>query len=367
MQERERGITIMSKVTGVVWKGTRLNVVDTPGHADFGGEVERVLRMVDGVLLVVDATDGPNTQTTFVTEKALQHGLRPLVVLNKIDRETARVTEVENEVFDLLVGLGATDEQLDFKFLYASARDGWAVEDLEGRTHAEICELASHGTMAPLLDSILQCVPAPTPPTEAESNLPFAMSVSMTTIDPFVGKLCTGRVHSGTINPTDRVLHLPLALAGGSPEAHKVKEIRGARGLGWAAVESASRGDIVQIAGVPAASVGDTLGGIGLTEPLAAVAIDPPTLAMTFSPNDSPVFGKDGSKITSELIKSRLHAEMENNISIDVKPGDSAESFEVCARGEMQLGVLIGEDNCVQLFVSLLTSIFNRGVASRGV
>ena len=339
-QERERGITIVSKVTSLVWKGTRLNVVDTPGHADFGGEVERVLRMVDGVVLVVDATDGPNTQTTFVTEKALAFGLRPVVVLNKIDRDTARVSEVENEVFDLLVGLGASDEQLDFQFIYASARDGWAVDDLGDRDHAEICELANGGSMAPLLDCVIDQVPAPPELDEAAANAPFALSVSMTTADSFVGKLCTGRVQAGRISTGDAIHHLPLG-ADGPGATLKVKEIRAARGVEWAAVESATRGDIVQIAGVSVATVGDTLGGAGLLEPLPAMAVDPPTLAMTFSPNNSPVFGKDGTKITSELIRARLNLETENNVSIVVKPGDAAESFEVCARGEMQLGVLI--------------------------
>jgi|EP01047_Picozoa_sp_COSAG01_P027465 GTP-binding protein len=342
-QERERGITIVSKVTGVVWKGTRLNVVDTPGHADFGGEVERVLRMVDGVVLVVDATDGPNTQTTFVTEKALQHGLRPLVVLNKIDRETARVTEVENEIFDLLVGLGATDEQLDFQFIYASARDGWAVDDLGDRTHAEICALAEDGSMAPLMDAILDAVPAPAPLSAEEAARPFAMSVSMTTADAFLGKMCTGRVASGSISAGDPIFRLPLGSTDGPVGgAHKVKELRGARGMGWTAVNAATRGEIIQVAGVAAATVGDTLAGAGLGEALAAPAVDPPTLTMTFSPNTSPVLGQEGSKLTSELIRARLKLEAENNISIEIKPGEQSESFEVCARGEMQLGVLIG-------------------------
>ncbi len=337
-QERERGITIVSKVSGLVWGNTRLNIVDTPGHADFGGEVERVLRMVDGVILVVDATDGPNTQTTFVTEKALQHGLRPLVVLNKIDRETARVADVENEIFDLLVALGATDEQLDFEFVYASARDGWAVAEYSG---PEDRPPPGTGNMVALMDALIASVP---PPEKHDDSVPdpFALCVSMTSSDPFVGKLATGRVVSGalkvgdTLNIFERETTAPISGRGA-----KVKEIRAARGMGWRAVDSAARGDIIQVAGFPEISVGDTMGGSGLQAALPAPKVDPPTLAMTFSQNDSPVFGREGTKLTSELIKERLLFETENNISIEIHPAKTADAIDVFARGEMQLGVLI--------------------------
>jgi GTP-binding protein len=335
-QERERGITIVSKISGLMWGGTRLNIVDTPGHADFGGEVERVLRMVDGVILVVDATDGPNTQTTFVTEKALQHGLRPLVVLNKIDRDTARVSEVENEIFDLLVALGATDEQLDFEFIYASARDGWAVPEYAGPEDRP----GAAGSMTPLMDAIVATVPPPEHDDDFESE-PFALCVSMTSSDPFVGKLATGRVVAGTIKVGDKLSVFEREATAPTGAAAKVKEIRAARGMGWKSVESAIRGDIIQVAGFPDIGVGNTLGGSGLEAALPAPAVDPPTIAMTFSQNDSPVFGKDGTKLTSELIKERLHFETENNISIEVHPAKTADAVDVFARGEMQLGVLI--------------------------
>ena len=335
-QERERGITIVSKVCGLVWGGVRLNLVDTPGHADFGGEVERVLRMVDGVVLVVDATDGPNTQTTFVTEKALQHGLRPLVVLNKCDRETARVSDVEDEIFDLLEGLGATDEQLDFEFVYASARDGWAVAEIEERPADP-----GAGDMTALMDAIVAAVPPPQERAEEEQE-EFALCISMTSSDPFVGKLATGRVASGAIALGQPVLAFPRESEAGQV-AGKVKEIRAARGMEWASVEAAAVGDIIQLAvtGGGGWAVGDTIGSEGLSAALPAPAVDPPTIAMTFSQNDSPWFGREGSKLTGELLKERLQFETENNISIVVEPAESAENVEVCARGEMQLGVLI--------------------------
>ena len=337
-QERERGITIVSKVSGLVWHNTRLNIVDTPGHADFGGEVERVLRMVDGVILVVDATDGPNTQTTFVTEKALQHGLRPLVVLNKIDRETARVDEVENEIFDLLVALGATDEQLDFKFIYASARDGWAVSEYSGPKDRPA---RGTGNMVALMDAIIACVPPPKVHDRSDPD-PFALCISMTSSDPFVGKLATGRVVTGALKVGD---HLNIfereATTPASGRGGKVKEIRAARGMGWKSVASAAQGDIIQIAGFSEIHVGETMGGSGLQAALPAPMVDPPTLAMTFSQNDSPVFGREGTKLTSELIKERLLFETENNISIEIHPAKNADAIDVFARGEMQLGVLI--------------------------
>ena len=337
-QERERGITIVSKVSGLVWRNTRLNIVDTPGHADFGGEVERVLRMVDGVILVVDATDGPNTQTTFVTEKALQHGLRPLVVLNKIDRETARVDEVENEIFDLLVALGATDEQLDFEFIYASARDGWAVSEYSGPKDRPA---QGAGNMEALMDAIIACVPPPKTHDSSDPD-PFALCISMTSSDPFVGKLAMGRVVSGALKVGD---HLNIfereATAPASGRGGKVKEIRAARGMGWISVASAARGDIIQIAGCSEIHVGETMGGSGLQAALPAPTVDPPTLAMTFSQNDSPVFGREGTKLTSEVIKERLLFETENNISVEIHPAKNADAIDVFARGEMQLGVLI--------------------------
>ena len=338
-QERERGITIVSKISGLMWGGTRLNIVDTPGHADFGGEVERVLRMVDGVILVVDATDGPNTQTTFVTEKALQHGLRPLVVLNKIDRDTARVTEVEDEIFDLLIGLGATDEQLDFEFIYASARDGWAVPAYSG---VEDRPEPGAGNMTSLMDALVRVVPPPEDREEELLDQPFSLCISMTSSDPFVGKLATGRVVSGTIKIGDSLdVFERETTEKAKGRSGKVKEIRAARGMGWTAVESAAQGDIIQVAGLSQVGVGDTLGGAGLACALPAPAVDPPTLAMTFAQNDSPIFGRDGTKLTSELIKERLHFETENNISIEVHPAENADALDVFARGEMQLGVLI--------------------------
>eukprot|EP01051_Picozoa_sp_SAG22_P006932 SAG22_NODE_470_length_10142_cov_13.947227_6_plen_337_part_00 len=263
--------------------------------ADFGGEVERVLKMVDGVVLVVDATDGPNTQTTFVTEKALAHGLRPIVVLNKVDRPTRRVTEVENEVFDLLVGLDASDEQLDFRFIYSSAKMGWAVEELADEPSAD--GGGGGGDMHALLDMIVAEVPAPAAPAETGlAPADFSMAVSMTSYDSFVGRLCTGRVVSGSLSVGQQVQH--IARAGGVAGSFKCSQIRAARGMGFAPVDAAGVGDIIQVAGSPTTSVGDTVGGTSVTEPLETPVIDPPTLSMTFGQNDSPLAGKEGTKLT---------------------------------------------------------------------
>ena len=323
--ERERGITILAKCTSVVYKDVRINIVDTPGHADFGGEVERILSMVDGVLVLVDAAEGPLPQTKFVVGKALKLGLRPIVVINKVDRADARPDEVLNEVFDLFDKLGATEEQLDFPALYASGREGWAANSLTDERKDII----------PLFEKILEHVPAP----ECDENGPFKMLVTTLEGDPFVGRILTGRILSGHLKTS--MMLKALSRTGEVIENARVSKIMAFRGLKRTALEEAEAGDIVSIAGFMKATVADTLCAPEVTEPIEAQPIDPPTLAMTFSINTSPLAGKEGEKVTSRLIWDRLKKEAESNVALKISRTDSTDSFEVAGRGELQLGILI--------------------------
>ncbi len=323
--ERERGITILAKCTSVDWQGQRINVVDTPGHADFGGEVERILSMVDGVLLLVDAAEGPMPQTKFVTMKALARGLKPIVVVNKADRSDARAHEVQNEVFDLFAALDANDEQLDFPCLFASAKQGWAAPP----------ESAPGGTLAPLFDLIVEHVPPP----EGDSEAPFAMLATTLEADPYLGRVLTGRIHSGVAR-----VNMPvkaLGREGGLVEQGRLTKLLAYRGLVRVPVEEARAGDIVAVAGLANTTVADTLCAPEVATPIVAQPIDPPTLAMTFSVNDSPLAGRDGGKVTSRVIRDRLLREAEGNVAIRVTESAQKDAFEVAGRGELQLGVLI--------------------------
>lgn len=323
--ERERGITILAKCTSVEWHGYRINIVDTPGHADFGGEVERILSMVDGVIVLVDAAEGPLPQTKFVVGKALKLGLRPIVVINKVDRPDARPVEVNNEVFDLFANLGATDEQLDYPVLFASGRDGWAVENLnDERIDIE-----------PLFKKIIEHVPAP----ESDLNGPFKMLVTTLHMDPFVGRVLTGRITSGKVKTNEMIK--AISRDGQTIETARVSKILAFRGLKHQAIEEGIAGDIVSISGFQKATVADTLCAQEVTEAIQAQPIDPPTLAMTFSINTSPLAGKDGDKVTSRMIWDRLEKEAEGNVALKISRTDSTDAFEVAGRGELQLGILI--------------------------
>jgi len=323
--EQERGITIMAKVTSTTWKGCKINIVDTPGHADFGGEVERIMSMIDGVLLLVDAAEGPMAQTKFVLMKALRRGLRPIVVVNKVDKESSRISEVESDVFDLFASLEATEDQLDFPVLYAAGRNGWADKSLTGPRE----------NMDALLDTILSHVPVPEPRPE------FALVVTMIAHDTFLGRLLTGRISSGSVKVGDSIQ--ALAQSGEKADSGRITKILFRKGQGGVEeLASATAGDIVQLAGLSKATVTDTICSPELTEPLKTIPIDPPTVCMTFSPNDSPLHGREGTKLTSQLIWDRLLKETENNVSIQVKRSEEkGEAFEVYGRGELQLGILI--------------------------
>ena len=322
--ERERGITILAKCTSVAWRDVRINIVDTPGHADFGGEVERVLSMVDGVLLLVDAAEGPMPQTKFVLGKALALGLQPIVVINKTDRANARPFEVQDQTFDLMAALGADEHQLDFPTLFASAKEGWAAADPGG----------ARDSMAPLLDLILDHVPPP----DVNRQGPFRVLVTTLEYDPYLGRVLTGRINDGScrINSPLRA----IGRDGHTIEDGRVVQLLAFRGLERTPIEEAHAGDIVAIAGLAKASVADTLCDPAVTEPLAAQAVDPPTLAMSFSVNDSPLAGGDGDKVTSRLIGARLAREAEGNVAIRVRETGGGE-FEVAGRGELQIAVLI--------------------------
>ncbi|OJY65813.1 MAG: GTP-binding protein TypA [Rhodospirillales bacterium 70-18] len=323
--ERERGITILAKCTSVIWKGTRINIVDTPGHADFGGEVERILNMVDGVIVLVDAAEGVLPQTKFVTGKALAQGLKPIVVVNKIDRQDARADEVHEEVFDLFAALGATDEQLDFPMLYASGRQGWAVEKLDDERK----------DLSPMFDLVLRHVHAPVLDKEA----PFAMVASILDYDNFLGRVLTGRLEQGRAR-----LNMPLKVLrpdGSLVETGRLTKLMGFRGLERVAIEEAEAGDIIAVAGLTDATIPDTIGSPEIAEPLHATPVDPPTLAMTFRVNDGPLGGREGKKVTSRQIRDRLLRESEGNVAIKITESQEQEAFEVAGRGELQLGVLI--------------------------
>ncbi|MBE6449276.1 MAG: translational GTPase TypA [Alphaproteobacteria bacterium] len=324
--ERERGITILAKCTSIEWKNTRINIVDTPGHADFGGEVERILSMVDGVILLVDSAEGPLPQTKFVVGKALKLGLRPIVVINKADRPDARPDDVLNEVFDLFANMGATDEQLDFPTLYASGREGWAVYDLQKDERKNI---------HPLMDKILEHVPAP----RCKKDAPFSMLITTLEYDPFVGRILTGRIESGSLKVNSQIK--ALSRDGNTIETARTSKIMAFRGLKRTALEEAHAGDIVSIAGFSKATVADTLCANEITEAIPSQPIDPPTLAMTFSINTSPFAGQEGDKVTSRMIWERLCKEVEGNVALKISRTDTSDAFEVAGRGELQLGILI--------------------------
>jgi len=323
--EKERGITILAKCTSVEWEGTRINIVDTPGHADFGGEVERILSMVDGVILLVDSSEGAMPQTKFVTGKALALGLKPIVVVNKIDRPDGRAQEVLDEVFDLFVSLEANDEQCDFPVLYASGRNGYASQDQEARS----------GDLTALFNTIITHVPAPA----ADVDGPFKFLVTLLDRDNFLGRILTGKVQSGTVK-INSPIHA-LDREGRLVEQGRASKLMAFRGLERVPVEQARAGDIISIAGLTEATVAHTIADPTVTEPLHAQPIDPPTLSMRFAVNDSPMAGREGSKVTSRMIRDRLAREAESNVAIRVTESADRDSFEVAGRGELQLGVLI--------------------------
>lgn len=329
--EKERGITILAKCTSVEWTSpqtgetTRINIVDTPGHADFGGEVERILSMVDGVILLVDSSEGAMPQTKFVTGKALALGLRPIVVVNKIDRPDGRAQEVLDEVFDLFVNLDANDDQLEFPVLYASGRNGYASED----------ENAREGTLAPLFEKIVSHVRAP----DLDAEGPFTFLATLLDRDNFMGRVLTGRVQSGTIK-VNQPIHA-LDADGKVLEVGRASKLMSFQGLDRVPVDEARAGDIIALAGLEKATVANTIADTSVTEPLHAQPIDPPTLSMRFSVNDSPMAGREGSKVTSRMIRDRLEREAESNVAIRITESADKDSFEVAGRGELQLGVLI--------------------------
>ncbi len=322
--ERERGITILAKCTSVVWKDVRINIVDTPGHADFGGEVERILNMVDGVVVLVDASEGPLPQTKFVVSKALKRGLRPIVAINKIDRPDERHGDVLNEIFDLFANLDATDEQLDFPVLYGSGRSGWMAKAPEGPQE----------NLAPLFDLILDHVPPP-----AIDDGPLTMLATTLEVDSFLGRILTGRISSGQVRP-----NMPAKAIrhdGSVVETFRISKVLAFRGLDRVPVEEAGAGEIVALAGMSEATVADTICDPANEKPLEAQPVDPPTLSMTFRINDGPFAGQEGSKVQSRVIRERLLREAERNIAIKVSESDETDSFTVSGRGELQLAILI--------------------------
>ena len=323
--EKERGITILAKPTSVRWQDKRINIIDTPGHADFGGEVERVLHMADGVILLTDAAEGPMPQTKFVLGKALALGLRPMVIINKVDKPDGRPEEVVDEVFDLFVALDANDEQLDFPILYASGRDGWCVKEL--------------GDEQSSLDPLLETIIAHVPPPQASVDAPFAMLATLLDSDQFLGRCLTGRVMQGKISVNDsvRALNLDSKVV----ESGRLTKLLRFEGTERVPAEEVSAGDIVCIAGLSKASVSDTIASPEVSEPLASTPIDPPTMSVTISVNDSPLAGTEGKKVTSTMIRERLLAEAEVNVAITFAESENRDSFEIGGRGELQLGVLI--------------------------
>src|SRR5262245_55237576 len=323
--ERERGITILAKATSVVWRDVRINIVDTPGHADFGGEVERILNMVDGAIVLVDAAEGPMPQTKFVVGKALKIGLRPIVLVNKVDKPDARPNEVVNEVFDLFAALDATDEQLDFPILYGSAKQGWIAKSAEGPMDEG---------MAPLFDLVLEHVKPPV----VEPG-PFRLLGTILEANPYLGRIITGRIFSGTLRPNMPIK--ALARDGQVIEQGRVSKVLAFRGIERQPVEEADAGDIVAIAGLSQGTVADTFCALEVTEPLKAQPIDPPTVSMTFIVNDSPLAGTEGDKVTSRVIRDRLLKEAEGNVALKIEESADKDSFIVSGRGELQLAILI--------------------------
>jgi GTP-binding protein len=323
--ERERGITILAKATSILYQDTRINIVDTPGHADFGGEVERILNMVDGALVLVDAAEGPLPQTKFVVSKALKMGLKPIVVINKVDRPDARPVEVVNEVFDLFAALDATDEQLDFPILYGSAKLGYMATSLEG---------SKDDGMKPLFDLVLNHVRQPT-----VEDGPFRLLGTILEANPYLGRIVTGRISSGSVKPNQAVKVLDYD--GKLVETGRITKVLAFRGLERVPVEEAEAGDIVALAGLPNATVAHTICDPTIEVPIHAQPIDPPTLAMTFRVNDSPLAGTEGTKVTGRMIRDRLLREAEGNVALRVRESDDKDSMEVAGRGELQLGILI--------------------------
>ncbi|KGM35052.1 translational GTPase TypA [Inquilinus limosus] len=323
--ERERGITILAKCTSLVWKDVRINIVDTPGHADFGGEVERILNMVDGVVVLVDAAEGPLPQTKFVTGKALKLGLRPIVLVNKCDRPDARPHQVHDEVFDLFAALDANDDQLDFPTLFSSAKQGWAADSLE----------AERTDMAPLFDLVVKHVPAP----KVEEDQSFRMLATTVEANPYLGRVLTGRILSGSVKPNQTVK--ALSRTGETIETGRISRVLAFRGIERQPIDIGEAGDIVAIAGLETATVADTICDPAVTEALSAQPIDPPTIAMTFSVNDSPLAGTEGDKVTSRVIRARLLREAEGNVALKITETAEKDAFEVAGRGELQLGILI--------------------------
>jgi GTP-binding protein len=323
--ERERGITILAKCTSVLWHGTRINIVDTPGHADFGGEVERILSMVDGCVVLVDAAEGALPQTKFVVGKALKRGLKPIVVINKIDRPDAQPHVVHDQVFDLFAALEANDDQLDFPTLFASGRQGWATDSLDGE----------RTDLAPLFDLIVRHVPPPT----VDPDKPFAMLATILEANPYLGQLLTGRIQSGTVRTNMQVK--ALSRDGSLVENARISKILAFRGLDRVPVDEANAGDIVALAGLSKATVADTITDPAATEAIPAQPIDPPTITMTFSVNDSPLAGREGDKVTSRMIRDRLFREAEGNVALKISETGGKDAFEVAGRGELQLAILI--------------------------
>ncbi|MCG5239763.1 translational GTPase TypA [Azospirillum doebereinerae] len=324
--ERERGITILAKCTSVLWNDLRINIVDTPGHADFGGEVERILSMVDGVVLLCDAAEGPLPQTKFVLGKALKLGLRPIVVINKVDRPDGRPHEVHDEVFDLFASLDASNEQLDFPTLFASGRNGWATTDLEN---------GARETLTPLFELIRDHVPAP----KVEEDAPFTMLATTLEANPYLGRILTGRIQTGTVKVNMAVKS--MSRDGKLVENARISKVLAFRGLERVPVEEAHAGDIVALAGLTNTTVADTICAPEVAEAIHAQPIDPPTLAMTFSVNDSPLAGREGDKVTSRMIRDRLFREAEGNVALRISDTEGGDAFEVAGRGELQLGILI--------------------------
>ncbi len=323
--EKERGITILAKCTAINWDNNKINIIDTPGHADFGGEVERVLAMADGVVLLVDAAEGPLPQTKFVLMKAMKLGLRPIILINKVDRPDAQPEVVLDSIYDLFIALDATDEQLDFPVLYASGRDGWAADSLT----------APRETLRPLLDLIMKHVPAP----KCDPDAPFAMLATLLQSDPYLGRVLTGKVYSGRAKVNMSVKSINLN--GEVIENARLTKLQTFMGVDRVITDTVEAGDIIAIAGLTNTSVADTICDVSVTTPIKATPIDPPTMAITISVNDSPLAGKEGTKLTSTMIRDRLMAEAETNVAIRVRETDGKDAFEVAGRGELQLGVLI--------------------------
>jgi GTP-binding protein len=323
--ERERGITILAKCTSIQHGDMRINIVDTPGHADFGGEVERILSMVDGVVLLVDAAEGPLPQTKFVVSKALAIGLKPMVVVNKIDRPDARPSEVHNEIFDLFAALDATEEQLDFPTLFASGRNGWAINNI--------------GDEQKDLEPLFELIKRHVPPPKVDASAPFTLLATILEANPYLGRLLTGRIQTGTVRSNMNIK--AMSPDGKLIEQGRITKILAFRGLERVAIEEAQAGDIVALAGLSKATVADTISDPAVAEPIIARPVDPPTIAMTFSVNDSPLAGTEGDKVTSRVIRDRLMRESEGNVAIRITESSGKDSFDVAGRGELQLGILI--------------------------